>query len=166
VNCPHCQTSHGPDTRDWPCSWDQERRLNFVKELALLGVLPHYIPSMAAEVQKLSIESAYEVTEQQLYQYLRESRETANQLADMENKRKDCLGWAWKISRPFHFTTAETKTSVCVKLMALVLVGLPLFALTFPIRMFFAILKWLTSRRLHPYFIGWLKTHGKKKVLL
>lgn len=163
MSCPHCHTDHEPDMRDWPCSWSPERREVFIKRLVSLGVTPVFIPSMAAEVEKIANAGTYVAVEDDLVTYLTESGKVAARVAAIDDRRSRWLAWSRKITRPLTITVVDTKVSTCWKLMLLLAVGLPMLVLTAPIRMTFAAVKWWVGRKLCPYFIQWLRKYGRRK---
>lgn len=161
--CPNCEVDHTQITKDWPCNWPIERRLRFANALTSLGVGPGFLPAMACEVEKLINLSVYEVSEVELIRYMTESAAIAQRLARVESVRDAMLVWSKRITKPFSFTTSDSRGSIYLKLSLLAVIGPPMLILTTPIRMPFMAIRWWVGRKLHPYFTGWLKQHGKKK---
>ena len=163
MNCPHCNTDHQAVKADWPESWTQARRLEFAKRLMCLGVVLAYVPTMAAEVQKLICQSPYLVTEEDLFRYLDESNKIVVKINAIERSRDACLSWTKPITNLFKFKINDNKAMVIIKILLLVIIGAPLFVLTVPIRLPFAVAKFLVKRKLHTFFTGWLAKNGKLK---
>ena len=135
----------------------------FIKSISAVGVIPEYAPAMAHEVEKLSKTSPYMVSEVELFAYLAQSATISKKLARINEKRDWCLTWSRKITKPLTIKIADNKTSICLKLAILTIIGLPMLFLTTPIRLPFSIWKRWTRRNFHPYFTDWLKRNGIKK---
>jgi hypothetical protein len=163
MTCSHCHTDHEPDMRDWPCSWNPERREHFIKKLIPLGVTPVFIPSMASEVEKITNAGVYIAVEDDLIAYLTESNRIAEKIGKLDETRSRWLAWSRKITRPLTIRVSDTRVSTCWKLTLLGIIGLPMLILTAPIRLPFAAVKWWIGRKLCPYFTDWLRKHGLRK---
>jgi hypothetical protein len=135
----------------------------FIKSISAVGVIPEYAPAMAHEVEKLSKTSPYMVSEVELFAYLAQSATISKKLARINEKRDWCLTWSRKITKPLTIKIADNKTSICLKLAILTIIGLPMLFLTTPIRLPFSIWKRWAGRKFCPYFTDWLKKHGVKK---
>jgi hypothetical protein len=162
MKCKHCGTEHllNKVPCDWPENWSPERAAQFVKDVGgLLGIGPDSAPAMAVEVEKINRQTQYTVTERDLLSWLNETHVISQRLRLLAIERAMWLGWAAFVG----FGASDGLGTLLLKLFCLCLFGLPLLAITLPIRITFALRRRRIMRDLHPYFIDWVKQHREPK---
>ncbi len=163
MTCMHCHEDHQLQQNSWPENWSQQRRQAFYHRMSLLGVIDEYIPTMAAEIERLLLVSPYRVSELELYRYMESSNVMHRRfLGILEHQSRWSADYK-KILSPLCPTEKNSCIIGLAMIFAYIIATLMLQVLTIPVRLWFKIKLWLVKRQIHPLFTGWLDHHGVQK---